>query len=187
MERKRIVIVFVGAKGSGKSEAAKFLQEEFGVRRTRFADPIKKMLMSGFNLELNDVDGGSKELPSSKLLNKTPRYAMMTLGTEWGRIMIGQDVWINAWSNTIPKHGPISVDDMRFPNEYDFVKNVMDGIVIRIHREGFNIDGSHASESHDLPYDFIIPNNGSIEDLNNMMASLYSKIAEKKIPPMSGL
>ena len=44
-----------------------------------------------------EIDGRWKEHPCSLLLNKTPRYAMQTLGTEWGRELIGENIWTHIW------------------------------------------------------------------------------------------
>ena len=116
------VIGLIGAKSSGKSEAARCLVEEHGFERLRFADGLKKMLRA---LGLNEaqVDGDLKEEPSDLLCGKTPRWAMQSLGTEWGRKLIGDNIWTAVTQHQIMERlcqnpdANIVVDDVRFPNE----------------------------------------------------------------------
>lgn len=172
----RIIIGIVGPKGSGKSEVAKFLSKNYDFERTRFADSLKNMLMTGFNLSRDQVDGDLKEVPTDKLCGKTPREVMMTCGTEWGRNMIHQDIWVTAWGNSLPNSNRIVVDDMRFPNERRAVKR-MGGIVIRVERPGFEHDPCHESESHILKSDYIVKNSGdSLRGLHENVQSLMREI-----------
>jgi len=81
---------------------------------------------------------------------------------------LGRKVWINStltnWEKSI-------ISDVRFKTEFEEIKN-LNGIVIYVKRPGIEA-GSHASEREvaDLleqnKYDFIIDNNGSLEDLFN--------------------
>ena len=42
------------------------------------------------------IDGDLKEAPTPLFEGRTPRHAMQTLGTEWGRDRIGRDLRANA-------------------------------------------------------------------------------------------
>ncbi len=52
----------------------------------------------GYDAATEDkIEGSLKAKPCSLLAGKTPRHAMQTLGTEWGRNCIGDGFWINLW------------------------------------------------------------------------------------------
>ena len=162
------LIALCGLKGSGKSSAASVLAEALPAARVRFAGPLKDMLRT---LGLNDeeIEGSLKEEPSPKLCGQTPRHAMVTLGTEWGRQMIGEDIWVEAWKRAVRPHLERGVDilteDLRFPNEYEAVRS-LGGIVVRVTRPGL-VPGDHESEQHALKFaaDVEIVNDGDLSAL----------------------
>lgn len=64
------------------------------------------------------------------------------------------------------RKGNIVITDMRFPNEEDMIKSY-GGHIIRISRPGFDSDGHRSESSIDLiDYDYLIENNGTIEQLH---------------------
>jgi hypothetical protein len=118
----------MGALSSGKTTAAQVLVDDYGFVRLRMADILKDMLRT-LGLTDEEVDGSLKEEPSGLLCDQTPRHAMQTLGTEWGRQLIGDRVWVNATVKkiaTIQVMNPganIVIDDIRFMNEVQMVQN----------------------------------------------------------------
>jgi len=86
---------------------------------------------------------------------------MQTLGTEWGRELMGRDIWANAWMHAatliLNEGGKVVVDDCRFPNELETVRRV-GGVAINIHRPSLRIPWEHKSERHELPADHTIIN-----------------------------
>lgn len=115
-----------GRQGSGKTTLAELLVQEDGFCMVSVATPIKEMLLS-LGLSHDEIYGSGKEEACDLLCGKTPRHAMRTLGTEWGRKQIGQSLWTNAWSkrvNTELGHGKVIVDDIRFDDEADVVKQL---------------------------------------------------------------
>jgi len=160
--RKKLV-AFIGEIGAGKSTAALAFTRS-GFKRISFADPLKQML-STLGLSHEELYGKDKEVPSVLLSGKTPRFAMQTLGTEWGRDIISPEIWVNAWLHRVSQNvsaGAV-VDDMRFPNEYSAVRS-LGGIVVKIVRDNkVNHEQSntgHASEAsfEDFNYDHVIMN-----------------------------
>jgi hypothetical protein len=142
----------IGAAGSGKSTAAQYLVEHHGFTRVRLADALKNMLMT-MGLTREQVDGSEKEVPCDLLCGKTPRWAMQSLGSEWGRTCIGADVWANATQKTIEwllaQGGRVVVDDVRFQNEADMV-NRLGGGLYRVRRPEVEKpvdENTHASEA----------------------------------------
>lgn len=151
------LIAFAGRAGSGKSTAARYLVRNYGFERIRFAGPLKDM-MRALGLSEEEVDGGLKEQPCELLGGKTPRFAMQTLGTEWGRELIAPDLWTQAWIKQAERHPFVVCDDVRFPNEQKLIRE-LGGTLIRIDAE---VPGAapvqHASEAMDFPMDRVVVN-----------------------------
>lgn len=160
-----MIIGLSGLAGAGKTTVAKHLVERHGYVRLPFAGPIKAMA-EAFGLTFAEVHGEAKETPCEALCGKTPRQFMQWLGTEFGRNLIGPDVWIEAWRrrvfearNAALLEGDAAViarsiyglrvvaDDCRFDNEAAAIRS-MGGAVIRIERPGAGSSSGagHASE-----------------------------------------
>ena len=114
---------------------------------------------------------------------KTVRWAMQTLGTEWGRQIIGEDLWINAWKQTASTHlmssisNRVVVDDCRFQNEVEIILK-LGGTIHEITRPSHKeIETSdHSSENpiaqKDLKSTFI--NVAGIEEFKNLIRSIFN-------------
>lgn len=153
----RRIVAFTGLAGSGKSTAAKHLIQNHGWKLTRFAGPLKAM-MTALGLTYEEIEGSRKELPCELLGGKTPRWAMQSIGTEWGRNLIDPDLWIRAWRAALPVRGNVVVDDCRFPNEAAAVR-AAGGIIIRVARDGaVSSAAGHSSEGQEIEADFTIRN-----------------------------
>lgn len=141
-------------------------------------------------------------LTSRKLIKLTPRLLLQLIGTECGRNIIHPNIWVNSlfseyknkWSNlnlarinnneiTGEEYPNWIITDMRFPNEYQAVKQ-RGGITIRVNRYNSTcvcVDDSsldcltpcsrkpqHESEvalDHVTDWDYVIDNSGTIEEL----------------------
>lgn len=165
------LIGLTGLAGSGKSTGALELVAMGSFRRIRFADPLKQMLKA-VGLTDAQVDGDQKEVPTDWLCGKTPRFAMQTLGTQWGRHIIGEGVWVNLALRRVQQllDGGLSVviDDARFPDEVEAIKR-LGGKVIRVDRVGAGIGATHESEAHimTLEVDAVVGNDGTPEQLGS--------------------
>lgn len=147
----RTIIAFTGLAGAGKSTAAQHLVANRGFVRIRFAGPLKAM-MAVLGLNAAEIDGNLKETPCALLGGKTPRYAMQTIGTEWGRDLIASDLWIRVWQHAlsqVPAGVPVVVDDCRFPNEAAAILDAS-GILVNVQRPGAGTPSVHSSEAHVL-------------------------------------
>jgi hypothetical protein len=95
---------------------------------------------------------------------------MQTLGTEWGREMVCDDLWIQCFRASVARirefcpDANIVVTDLRFPNEEKCIRE-MGGTIIRIVRSSRKDVASHKSEEQPISADHVIYNDGSLEDL----------------------
>lgn len=92
-----MLIGISGHKGVGKNVVANFLKELHPFEEKMFANKLKDMtcvLLGCTREQLEDWE--FKEAPIPYLGNKTPRDIMQLLGTEFGRMMIYQNVWVNS-------------------------------------------------------------------------------------------
>lgn len=162
-----LLTVLTGAAGSGKSTVAAALASQYGARVIKFASPLKTMLRA-IGLTDAHIEGALKEAPCDLLCGQTPRHAMQTLGTEWGRAMIGPDVWVEAWTHEVlaamADGVPVIVDDCRFENELDAALS-LGAYALRLERDGAGA-GDHASEHGlsgiDMP---CVDNNRPLDDV----------------------
>lgn len=177
----RIIVAFTGLAGAGKSTAALRLVDRHGYTRVKFADPLKAMLRAGLLMNDDEIEGALKQLPCKKLCGKTPRFGMQSIGTEWGRVLIGEDIWVNAWRamvDDLPEVIPVVVDDCRFPNEAEAIRAAC-GHIVHIERVGAGADGDaakHSSETQELPCDCTIVNDGDIDALNIATDAIHADL-----------
>ena len=111
------IILISGKQGSGKTSLAKGLIQNIpNSYHLKFADPLYEMheslraVANKYNIQFDQKEG--------KLL----QY----LGTEWGRITKGHNVWVDAMTSRVAKIyadcekiPTIIIDDARFENEFD--------------------------------------------------------------------
>lgn len=146
------LIGLLGRKGSGKDTAALTLLEQ-GYQNVKFAGALKEMIRSllayqGLDGETIErmVEGDLKEVATDYLAGATPRFAMQTVGTEWGRDLIASDLWVRT---AIKKAGVAKtvITDVRFPNEMDAVVSA-GGICFGITADWISAsEGEHESEA----------------------------------------
>ena len=157
-----------GRKGSGKSTAAQVLLDA-GWKRVKFADPLKNMLRV-IGLDDRHLEGDLKEVPCDLLGGKTPRWAMQSLGTEWGRKCIFPDFWMSLARREIAlvmgQGYSVVVDDVRFDNEADMLRE-LGGSILQIKR-GPAPEVTHESEKGVTP-DFTYENDKTVEHLAGYM------------------
>ena len=150
----RKIIGLTGRAESGKSTYAAAI----GFTRLSFAKPLKDMV--SVLLDTLGYDGGrlvstseGKHTSIPELGGHQVRYLLQTLGTEWGRQLIHEDIWIRIAVaqavNLTAVGGAVVLDDIRFDNEADAIREA-GGLVVHLVREHkglLNSDaGSHVSE-----------------------------------------
>jgi len=85
------IVVLNGPPSAGKGTVAKYLVREHGFTLHKLAKPIKDMLRALPGITEEHIEGPLKELPTSILNGKSPRWAMQTLGKEWRETMESDD------------------------------------------------------------------------------------------------
>ena len=166
------LIGITGRAGSGKSTAARVLVDA-GWVRIKMAGPLKDMLRA-IGLTEDQIEGDQKEVPCDLLQGNTPRHAMITLGTEWGRDMIGGDLWIGIARRRIEAAlaagQNVVVDDVRFENEASVIRD-LGGAVVHVEREN-EIAVAHKSENGVVP-DITCVNSGSLAALQGWFIHVF--------------
>ena len=135
-----LVLGLVGATGSGKTTIADVLASDHGFEKLHMGRPLKDMLRA-LGLSEAAVAGPPEEraAPQPILDGKSARYALSTLGTDWGRNMISPRIWANAVKDRIrnrlsePHPRLIVIDDLRFPTDWEVV-SAFGGAIVRIRR-----------------------------------------------------
>ena len=186
------VVGFTGVAESGKSIAAKTL-EEIGYKRIRFSDPMKNMLREFFRAyDMSDeeierrIEGDLKEEPDPYLCGKTPRYAMQMLGKEWGRDLIGDTIWTNVWrkkaETELAAGNKIVAEDVRFATE-DFEIRRLEGSIVEIFgRKKSSNNPTHESEMFEgVNPDFQIKNTGTIADLRGAVIYIFREPTDEEV------
>lgn len=178
-----MIIGLMGEAGVGKDTVGRMLQERWEFSLTALAFPMKTFVRRVFDFPLEHVFGDSqyREIPSPEWDGLTPRRALQTLGTEWGR-GLHKDVWVRlALREAAQRGGRVAITDVRFQNELEAIQKA-GGKVIRIHRptQKEGLDSTHLSESEqkgipDSAVDAVIHNTGSLEDLSHAVDQIMSK------------
>lgn len=155
-----------GPAGCGKDTAAQGLLEFLGYARIALADPLREAtaaLLGVPTRQLHDREYKERDVPC---LGVSPRRIMQTMGTEWGRSVIGDDVWIRLLSMRAADYDRVVVPDVRFDNEAEWIRS-QGGVVFRIERPGCAAVEAHPSEGgvSDRLIDGTIINNAGTHEL----------------------
>lgn len=198
-----MLIGVVGFIGSGKGAVGDLLEQK-GFVKDSFAKPLKDACSAMFGWPRELLEGDTevsrkwREEHDSFWSEKfgytfTPRLALQLMGTEAGRNVFHQDIWVVSLLNRA-KGKNVVVTDVRFKNEIDYIQQ-NGGIIVRVKRgeepewyklaedaaAGFSSaimeikdKGIHQSEWDWIGSDFnyTIENEGSLEDLGNQIDKL---------------
>ena len=169
-------VYFIGKMGSGKSTLATALAMNYHYKQIRFANAIYTLAYDYFKMD--------KKVKDRKLLQ--------IMGTEVGR-GINDNIWVNRVIEDVkivtetakrfdyPEINFV-LDDCRFRNEFDRCKKL--GFkMIKIYRD----DNVPIIQSNDLSeieqdtikdneFDFIIHNNGTLDDLDIKVNDILKKL-----------
>lgn len=145
-----MIIGIVGFAGSGKGTVSDILVEQYDFTKLSFADAVKDATSAIFGWPRHLLEGDtdqSREFRETKddfwsaRLGRdfTPRLAMQLMGTEAGREVFHQNLWVDVVERRI-KHKQewefednFVIPDVRFPNEIEAIRK-WGGVVVRVVR-----------------------------------------------------
>ena len=185
-----ILVGLCGSAGVGKSTIADRLVKQHHFSRMPFGFALKQVCEYLFDFSEEQLYGDKKEEIDERY-DFSPRYAMQYLGTDVFRTMC-PNIWIDclkrryvACKDQMDPITRVVIDDVRFPNEVDFIHE-WGGIVIKIvspdASEILSADRRiHASEATLGGYDFVVPNAHSVHithpvgAIHNLIQSHYGE------------
>jgi hypothetical protein len=172
-----MVIGLSGYAQSGKDTVAQILVDNYGYKRVAFADAIRDAIytlnpiMTGANIRVADyVDelgwDTAKKHPEIRRL-------LQVMGTEVGRQLFDESVWIEKALGNVEPGDKIVVTDVRFPNEAKEIKWQF-GEVWRINRLAVVSVNEHISETalDDWQFDRVIYNDGNLAHLKHLVEGI---------------
>ncbi len=156
---------------SGKSTVARYLRDQYGYAEVSFAAPIRQFVADLCGLTLADVESGPLKEQVIPWIGKSPRQMMQTLGTEWGRDLVSQSLWVDRAMQTVSglRFGGTGavISDVRFENEAEVIR-AHGGFILHLSRPDALVVNTHISEagvSFDPTTDWRIVNDSSLEVL----------------------
>lgn len=164
-----MIIGLSGYARSGKDTVAELLVLNYGFKRMAFADGIRQALLElnpilheGYRLnELVQMYGWEVAKGKDEV-----RRLLQVMGTEVGRKLINEDVWVWLLFNQINTDERIVIPDVRFPNEARMIEQ-QGGEVWRINRHNHSAVNDHVSERalDNHMFQRVIYNDGTLDDL----------------------
>jgi hypothetical protein len=192
-----IVIGLTGRKHAGKDTVANYLCSGHEFARIAIADPLKCAITDIFGIDARDLRSDAKDKVNADW-GVTPRELMQFIGTEMFRTQfgarfpqIGPNVWARALGMQMRAYlqhrESVIVTDVRFPNEARQMRDTASqhgarAFIVRIERvcdEGAHMpDHDHASErlTQTIAADYVIENNGSLDDLRESTERMYEQV-----------
>lgn len=180
-------MVDVGLMGfarSGKDSVGAVLISH-GYRKVSFATPMRRMLAllngsvetpNGF-MPLMDAlylfggwEGLKEHVPSVRGL-------LQRLGTSVGREYLGENFWVDLAFKDLKFSESYVFTDVRFPNEAEAIR-ARGGVILEVRRPGVGAVNGHVSESALSGFvpDYVIHNDGSLDDLTDRVGEFLWKI-----------
>lgn len=144
-----------------------------------FASKLKEIASSLIGVKYWDFENQTFKKEVDPLTGLTNREILQKIGTSF-RKLFGEDIWIKVLFKYLECNGldkNYIITDVRYKNEAKAIKE-KGGILIRVNRNTDSND-THQSEV-DLDdydkFDFIIDNNGSVEELIKKVIEIYDKL-----------
>lgn len=177
-----MIIGLAGYAQSGKSTVANILAEQYGFQRLAFADGIRRCLFA-LNPVVPTEDGvvrlqdlvTQRGWEDAKVSFPEVRRLLQVFGTEVGRELFDEDVWVQELFKAMGSIGSADyvIADVRFPNEVGAIRSA-GGEVWRIVRPFTTGVNNHISETavEDVSFEKIIVNNSGLDGLARQVQSL---------------
>lgn len=201
-----MILGFVGFMSSGKGTCADYLVREHGFVKESFANSVKDAVSVVFGWDRQLLEGdtdysrGWRERADPWWSNRfgyefSPRSALQLMGTEAGRDVFDENIWVYSMFRRIDHSKNYVIADVRFPNEIQKIKED-GGMIIRVKKGpdpiwylpamdvnrklDLNVMAENFPQVHYSEWawigsegiDYTINNDGSIEDLENEIEKL---------------
>lgn len=141
------IIGITGLAGAGKDTLADALVSDRRATKYNFALPIKQGLNAMFGWTMEQWEDRVWKEQVQPWLGKSPRQLAQTLGTEWGREVVNQKLWLLLAEQRFKESlGTFVIPDVRFENEADLI-HTLGGVLIQIVRPGVGAVSAHKSEA----------------------------------------
>lgn len=200
-----MLIGITGKIASGKSTSSRILEKNHNFTEYTMAGPLKKIALNlGFTEE--EVNGTQEQkLLKNKYWNISGREFLQKFGTEICRDTLPRVINMNLNNRTLwcrlfeiyyqelkDSDTNIVVSDCRFNDELDLIKE-LNGVTISIIRNKEELNNTnnykcHPSEMLEYKTNFVINNNGNLDDLKyklneviNLIKLGYHKITNSTI------
>lgn len=172
------VVGLAGPAGSGKDTVADMLViYHRPAIKLAFSDPLKEACSAIFGWHKQAMEDRTLKEEVDPQFGVSPRYAMQTLGTEWGRQTVTEDLWLKVMQKRLAKarreqHRMVVIPGVRFPNEVELVHS-FGGTVAWVENPTVEPVNPHVSEQLDRELtDCLIPNLGDLQDLDHVVRGL---------------
>jgi hypothetical protein len=171
-----MLIGLCGPAGAGKNTVAEFLVDSDGCtfRQIAFADPLYQCISTITGLSIGRLQDRAVKEAVIPWLGKSPRQMLQSMGTEWGRNSVHDEIWIRiALERAKPELAAgrgVVITDVRFDNEAQAIIDA-GGEVWRVVRPGWRcLDAASAAHSSEAGVSGhliarIIDNSGSLDAL----------------------
>lgn len=186
------LIVISGKARVGKDTLGEYMKKHFkdNYFPMAYATELKRRCMRDYDLTWDQVYGDLKEVPDERyrrltdkdeLVFWTPREILQHMGTEAYRA-VDNNFWIKQLFRYINRNNlkNVIVTDGRFPDEIKAITS-RGGYHIRVERDHeIEVHGkAHASETSLDSFnkaDFVVENNGTLDDLEEVAKSIIKEI-----------
>jgi hypothetical protein len=170
----------------GKSTVANFLKEQHGYEVLSFASPLLEMVetfLMHHGLCMEEIDYYCRQAKEQPIpgVGRSYRYLARTLGTEWGRYLVKETTWLDAFDQKFDRHSsrkPICVDDLRFRNELNLLRSRGFTLVKIFRKTDRQRDmDKHQSDVELLSFskwDYEVYNSGTLEELYQTVNQIIS-------------
>ena len=163
----------VGKARCGKDTVADQIIGNGYVKRA-FADPIYRIADEMFGIDSRNIPDKDKETVIPKW-GLSLRQMLQIIGTEMGRDLISQDIWLKRMDDEL-EHNNVVISDIRFDNEAMYIKK-RGGLLIHVTRDTSDYKvNQHVSELGVTNIyalrDHHLDNNGSLKDLETKVSEL---------------
>jgi len=148
-------IAFAGKSRSGKTTSANYLLRTYGFVKISFTGKLIEF---------------AREFFPDRFEKGKPQDLLQALHEKLREI--DPDVWIKYVTRKIemlPKDADIVIDDLRWRNDYGAVKSL-----------GFLVVRLDPSNEDEVPYDVLLQNEGTVEDLYHKLDALIKLLIAQK-------